>query len=126
MKTTLLFANLLFLVACSGTSATPPVISHFAMQSPVSTTASSISGSVDISDPGGLSDLSANFTIHGAGLDTSFSASVSGSAGNETAQTLPLLVELASAIPAGSYEVSITLTEGGATSNALTTTVVVQ
>jgi hypothetical protein len=131
MKNVLSFVAFLTLAACGSSSGgegdtMAPVISDFTLKSPISSTASSITGSVHVADPAGLSGLSVNVTITSAELDTSFSTAVTGSTTNETAQTIPLLVELESAIPAGTYHVAITLAENGVTSNSLESTVVVQ
>jgi hypothetical protein len=133
MKQTLTVLSLLLLGACGGSSGgdatgggMAPVITQFTLESPIKTTASAITGSVHAADPVGLTGLSANVTITSPELDSMFSVPISGGTVSETAQTIPLLVELESTIPAGTYHVTITLTESGATSNSLESTVVVQ
>lgn len=116
----------LLLAACGSKGGGPaPAISEFTIASPVAATASTISGSVYVADPAGLTDLMADLVITGP-LSTTLSVPVSGGGVAVTGAMVPLELILGSAIPAGTYQVSITMSEGGETSNSLATTVVVQ
>jgi hypothetical protein len=119
---------LVALAACSSSSASPdaPVISGFTMTSPVPAGTTVISGQVSVEDPSGLADVTVDMTITGNGVDLPISNAVMGGSAAVTAATVPLEVAVSTAIPAGSYNVTLTLSEAGVKSNVLTTTVVVQ
>jgi hypothetical protein len=93
--------------------------------SPLPAGSTSVTGSLQASDTSGLTDLSLSITITGNGVDSTLSAPVEGSTAATTG-SIPVLIELTTAIPAGTYDVAVTLMESGAASNSLSATVVVQ
>jgi hypothetical protein len=136
MKTTFLFAlGLAVLIACSSSSkqtvsigAPAPVISQLSIASPI-TPGKAAGGQLQISDSAGLGDLSMTFTVTSpSGLMTMFSSPVTleGSTTTETESPLMFSFELEGTLAAGTYKVSVTVSEDGAMSNALETSVVVQ
>ena len=114
-----------FLGACSSSGGPAPEISKFDIASPISASASAITGSVYVADWAGLMDLTADIVITGP-VSTTLSLPIPGGSSAETGQLVPLELLLESSIPPGSYQVSITLSEGAETSNSLSATVVVQ
>jgi hypothetical protein len=116
------------LAACSSSSSAPdaPTISKFEMTSPVAAGTTVISGQVDVVDVSGLADVTVDMTITGNGVDLQISNAVMGGSAALTEATVPLEIEVSTAIPAGTYDVTLTLSEGGVKSNAEMTTVVVQ
>jgi len=116
------------LAACSSSSAAPdaPVISGFTMMSPVPAGTTLITGNVSVEDTSGLADVTVDMTITGNGVDLPISSPVPGGSAALTSAMVPLEVEVSAAIPAGSYNVTLTLSEDGVKSNVLTTTVVMQ
>jgi hypothetical protein len=127
MKPALLALGLLLVAGCSSsTSAPAPVISNFTLDSPVAAGSMTVSGTMQATDTGGLTDLSLSITISGSGVDSTLTAPVEGGSTTETAASIPVLIELSTAIPAGTYEVAVTLMESGVASNQLMASVVVQ
>jgi hypothetical protein len=127
MNKKLMVLALVAAVGCSSSSASAPapVISDFKLDSPLAAGSTTVSGSLQASDMSGLTDLSLSITIKGPGVDSTLSAPVEGST-TETAGTIPVVIELSTAIPAGTYDVAVTLMESGEASNSLSATVVVQ
>jgi hypothetical protein len=126
MKRSLLLFGLL-LSACSSSSSAPaPQISNFTLTSPLPAGSTTVTGSLSATDTAGLTDLTLKITITGDGVSSSLTAPVEGGAATETAATIPVEIELTTAIPAGTYQVEVTLMESGESSNALSTSVVVQ
>jgi hypothetical protein len=122
--------SLALLGACSSSSGDPadaPVITNFTLASPLAAGSSSVTGSLDITDSAGLAGLVLDLVVTGNGVDLPItSPTVAGASSSVRAGTIPVSITLSQAIPAGTYDVSITATAGGATSNSLSTTVVVQ
>src|ERR1700722_512882 len=116
------------LFACgsgSGSSGTAPVISNLTIMSPVAAGAA-VSGQIDATDTAGLSNLTLNLTLSEGGQTLgTISNAVSGGSSADNA-TIPFLVELSLATPAGAYSLTVTLSEDGATSNALSGSLVIQ
>jgi hypothetical protein len=133
MKTILLALAVSILVACGSSSggsgtADAPVISSLSIESPVTPGVAS-TGQLQLSDSAGLSGLTLNFTVTGPnGLKTMFSSPVTleGNATGETEAPLTFAFELDGTLAAGTYMVSVTVTDGSTASNALETSVVVK
>jgi hypothetical protein len=119
--------SLLVPLGCSSSSPPPPapVISDFTMPSSIAAGTASVTGSLLVSDPEGLAGLTMNVTISGGGFNNTASTPVSGGSASETTATLQQEFQL-TGVPAGTYEVSISVTETGETSNSLSATVVVE
>jgi len=113
------------LAACSSKSGAPPTIAGFTLTSPVTTTTTVISGSVVATDTTGLSGLSITLDVTGP-ISATLTAPVSGGSTSETSGTVPIVIELSQGLPAGSYQVALTLTADGEASNSLDATLVVQ
>ncbi len=126
MKKVLMVVGLLAVAACSGSSGSPPLISDFTMASPVAAGSTTLSGSIQVADPSGLSDITLNITLSGGGATSTLSQMVAGGTATETSATVPITLILSSAPPAGSYDVTITATENGETSSSLSAMLTVQ
>jgi hypothetical protein len=96
------------------------------MMSPLAAGTTVVSGNVSVEDASGLADLTVDMTITGNGIDLPITAPVMGASATVTSAMVPLELEVSAAIPAGTYDVTLTLSEGGVKSNVLTTTVVVE
>jgi hypothetical protein len=69
-----------------------------------------------------------SISISGAGVpnETLPPLMIPGGSSSETIGTIPLTLKLSAAIPAGSYTISITVSDNGVTSTPLTAPLVVQ
>jgi len=125
-----MLSGLLAVASCSSSSGskadTAPVISNFTMTSPVSAGTTTLNGSLDITDTEGLADVTLNITLSGGGATSTLSQPFTGGSASETAATSTIELILGAAPPAGTYDVTVTATEGGETSNSLSATVTVQ
>jgi hypothetical protein len=130
MKNVMMFVALVATSACSSKSSTPaPAISDFTLMSPIAENTTTVTGSVEISDTSGLGgDLTMSISISGAGVpnETLPPLMIPGGSSSETIGTIPLTLKLSAAIPAGSYTISITVSDNGVTSTPLTAPLVVQ
>jgi hypothetical protein len=111
----------------NGSSSTP-TISKLSIASPI-TPGVAADGQLQLSDPAGLSGLTLTFAVTGpTGLMTTFSSAITveGDPTAETEAPLDFMFELGATTPAGTYKVSVTVADDGATSNALETSVVVK
>ena len=121
------FASTLVLssVACGSgsSSSTPPTISNLMIPSPIAAGAA-ITCTVDAVDTAGLEGLTADFTLSTKGqpLGTLSAPVQGGTAATQALITLGVLTT----IPAGTYDVVLTLSEGSAKSNPLTGSFVIQ
>jgi hypothetical protein len=112
---------------CSSKSAPAPEISNFTMTSPVTAPATTLKGSLDVSDPDGLVGFSLNITVTGGGATSKLTQPVPGGTTAMTEATVPLELLIGSTgLPAGTYTVTVTPTEENETGNSLSATVTVQ
>jgi hypothetical protein len=117
-------------VSSTGAAPPAPTISNLSIPSPIKPGVAA-SGQVEVADSDGLAGLSLNFTVTGAdGLKTMFSSAVpieGGSTGTTlTESAITFMFALATTTPAGTYQVTVTVGDEGATSNALQATVTVE
>jgi hypothetical protein len=127
MKNAFALISILVVAACSSSSksAPAPVISEFTMPAQVAAGTTMVTGSVVVSDTGGLGDFTMSMTISGTGFSQTLM--IPGpSAATETTATVEPEIVLSASTPAGTYKVTITVSEDGATSNALSATVVLE
>ena len=128
MKQVMMLVALLAVAACSsGKSAPAPVISNFTLTSPLPAGTTTVSGNLDVTDTGGLGDVTLTIGISGNGVAQPLPPSpVQGGSSTVTTAMIPMSLTLSTAIPAGTYEVTVTLTDDGVTSNQLSAQLVVQ
>jgi hypothetical protein len=131
MRTRTLALTLPTLFACgsSNSMSTTSALSITDLMIPSTVKAGSATmGSVEVSDSSGLGGtLGLSFDVKSVSgsLATSFSSSVAGSA-SATQAPIDFEFELGATTPPGDYDVTVTVTEGSATSNPLSTKVEVQ
>jgi hypothetical protein len=127
----LIFACALLAPAASGCGAEDygptPVISDLTLQSPDPSDTTRIHGTVHVTDPAGLTLLTVNLTVSGNGptqvvtpipVDTPVIGQLEATVGFKLASK----ADFAS----GTYQVTVTVTEAGMTSNALTSPMLVE
>jgi hypothetical protein len=127
MKKMLMMLGLVAMTACASKSGgSVPVISDLTVTTPVAAGSTTLSGSLQVTDPSGLAGLTLNITLSGGGTSSTLSQAVENATSSVTTATVPVTIILEGAPPAGTYQVTVTADEGGGDSNSLSATLTIQ